>query len=484
MPTSGTRLSTEQLAAGGQISLVDGSMLTIGEVLRVLPGRRVVCFAEWCGQSVLAKIFLGKKAAYYAQRDAVGVQLLMQAEIATPALLTVIQSYNGEAEVLLFAAILNSSNAEIVWSGLDDSSQLQLAKALVHMVARHHNAGLMQTDLYLKNFLLHEGELYTLDGDGIRKLPSTGVTSACWRNLALLLSKFDICDEPRWLPELLGVYADARGCKPISLQELTALVTSHRHRVVDGYADHKVFRNCTDVAVTRTWLHYIARVRDALTAWPDMAVLDELLDSPSRARLKSGNTCTVGLVVIEGRKIVVKRYNIKSWLHGLSRLWRRSRAALSWANAHRLRMHGIATAAPVALVERRFGPLRLTAYFLAEYVDAPDIGVCMADRAVSQDEKREVADRLAKLMYKLRLLQIAHGDMKATNIHVAAGVPVLIDLDSMRHYRCGTWFERRHGRDLQRLLRNWADRPHIQRLMVEALRQVYGNDPILKKAGI
>lgn len=469
------------------LALRESEALTCHEVVRAIPGRRLVCRGTWAGRAVYAKLFSGRHAARYAARDAQGVARVAAAGIATPTLLHAGQVADGTCEVLIFAEVVDSQSAEALWPALDHDQRYLLAMALVREVAGLHKAGLLQTDLYLKNFLLQGDKLYTLDGDGIRKLPVLFPVRAAWANLALLLSKFDVCDLASWLPDLMQAYHTVLEAKAIPLERLASLVEKQRHRVVDGYADRKVFRNCTDVVVDKNWRLYIAYMRD-VWAGPDLIAadkLDALVDTAGRARLKSGNTCTVALAEIAGRKVVVKRYNIKNWLHGLGRLWRSSRASVSWANAHRLRMHGIATAAPLGLVERRFGPCRSTAYFLAEFIEVPDMETWMRDRGIDTEFKRVAASKLAKLMYKLRLLQIAHGDMKATNLHVDdTAAPVLIDLDSMRHYRCRWWFERQHVKDLKRLLRNWADRPHIQRMVIEALQQTYGHDPVLKKAGI
>ena len=52
-------------------------------------------------------------------------------------------------------------------------------------------------------------------------------------------------------------------------------------------------------------------------------------------------------------------------------------------------MYGIATAAPIALLEKRCGIIRRQAYFLAEYVDAPDAAEFFADTKVSAAQKDE-----------------------------------------------------------------------------------------------
>ena len=185
-----------------------------------------------------------------------------------------------------------------------------------------------------------------------------------------------------------------------------------------------------------------------------------------------------------GEKVVVKRYNIKNFWHGLSRALRPTRAAVSWSNAHRLIMYGIATAAPIALLEKRYGIIRRQAYFLAEYIEAPDVDEFFADAKVTDAQKSLVAQNIARMFYKLYLLKIDHGDFKATNMKIVDGKPVLIDLDSMREYRCNWWYSRRHVRDLRRFMRNWQHDVAARNILVAAFRAAYSDTSLLDKAGI
>ncbi len=468
--------------------LDDGSVLTALEIVRRVPDKRLVCKGDWNGKPVFAKLFIGQQAERYAARDAAGVERLLQAHILTPQLLYkgIAQTASGLAWVLIFSAIVDGNNAEEVYEKSILPEKLLLAKKLVEEVAHHHHAGLVQTDLYLKNFLVQGSRIYTLDGDAIKLLPRLFSHRAALGNLAVLLSKFDVLEIQEWLGPLLQVYASIRGWhEPIHAQQMLARITRHRHRTVRAYAERKVFRQCTDVAVSRSWSHFLALSRNGISKELEHLLLntpDVLIDKPGQQRLKSGNTCTVSLAEINGRKMVVKRYNIKSFWHRMGRFWRSTRAADSWANAHRLRMYGIATAAPVALLENRFGPLRGKAFFLAEYIQAPNVAVVMRDASVSQEQKQSVARALAEFMYKLLLLQIVHGDLKASNIHIDGSQPVLIDLDSLQEYRCRLRFEASHVRDLKRLLRNWQDQPEAERWLVEALQKVYGDHSLLAKA--
>ena len=483
------QLTREAADTPFELSLADGGLLQGLRIVRAVPNKRLVCRGVWSGQSVYAKIFIGSQALRYAARDAVGVGRLTQAGIATPALLhstDMAESNDAAGRVLIYAAIDDAMNAEQAWQQCADEQRLDLALKLVAEVAAHHYAGLMQTDLYLKNFLVQGEKLYTLDGDAIKPLPRFFAKRTALGNLALLLSKFDVLEIQAWLPNLLQAYAAGRGWRNCpDEQQMQSRIVHYRRRAVRSYAEKKVLRQCTDVMVSRSWRHFLAMSRqnpDTPLQQMLLATPDALVEDISRQRLKSGNTCTVALAEINGRKLVVKRYNIKSFWHLLGRFWRSSRAADSWVNAHRLLMYGIATPHPVALLEQRFGPLRGRAYFVADYIATPDIAQWLQSASVADDQQKPVLEVLARLMYKLMLLQIAHGDLKANNIHIDGNRPVLIDLDSLREFRCKAWFETSHVRDLKRLLRNWQDQPDVQQSLIAALQKTYGDHPLLAKA--
>lgn len=470
------------------LPLTDGTILHASEMVRYMPQRRLVCRGTWNGHAIYAKIFIGNQAQRYAVRDASGVRALADANILTPALLHAGALAHEPGEVLVFSAIAGGRNAEQVleYAADDATARLDLALKLVRVVAEHHRAGIIQSDLYPKNFLLEDTLVYTLDGDGIRQLSAPVGRRRSLDNLALLLSKFDVLDVAAWLPALLQRYASVRGWEEVALGEVRHRIAWHRRRVAAKYADSKVFRECTDVHVERSWRYYLAFMREYFS--PELRTMlgeaDTLLQGARVRLLKQGNTCTVSLTEVAGKRLVIKRYNIKNFWHGASRAWRPSRAALSWSNAHRLRIYGIATASPVAFLERRYGLIRRQAYFLAEYVDAPDVAQFFSDEAVDFARKASVAGRVARLLCKLHALGIAHGDLKAGNIKIVDDKPWLIDLDSLREYRWNWLARLRHVRDLRRFLRNWQDDPAMTALLGEALRKEYKDAAPLVAAGI
>ena len=85
---------------------------------------------------------------------------------------------------------------------------------------------------------------------------------------------------------------------------------------------------------------------------------------------------------VEGEAFVVKRYNIKSRPHAIGRMWRPTRAQRAWQNAHRLRMLGIPTFQPIALIERRVGPFRRDAYLVMRDIGGVDLRERFANKHI------------------------------------------------------------------------------------------------------
>ena len=229
------------------ILLADNSQLHILQIVRILNDRRLVCLANWGGKTVFAKLFFGAQSAKYAARDAAGISYLSQANINTPKCLWQGQSQaeqgaKPQADVLIYEAIANAQNAEEIWATLNLTQRLNLAKNLVVEVASHHNAGLLQTDLYFKNFLVADDVIYTLDGDGIRPLSRLFRKAQMQHNLATLFSKMDVLDDD-WIDKLYETYCQQVGIaySPFNEAKIWSLTQKIRRETVNDYADKKCF---------------------------------------------------------------------------------------------------------------------------------------------------------------------------------------------------------------------------------------------------
>lgn len=483
--------SLQLLTCSGQTSftldLHNAVPLMVDEIVRRVPNKRLVCRGVWNHQQVYAKIFIGDGAERYAARDMHGVRLLQQADISTPDLVHAGALAGQPGMVLVFTAVDNSLSVEQAYQGLAPVSRFGLAKLLVSEVAHHHQAGLLQTDLYLKNFLVQDNKVYTLDGDGIRRLSSLFQKRQRLRNLATLFSKMDVLDDGR-IQELYACYCQQLHTLylPEDAAQVWHLTQKIRRQVAAAYADKKVFRTCTDVKIRKNFRHFAAIARDFELDDIAPASLDAKL-ADTGSNLKNGNTCTIAKTTMAGRQVVVKRYNIKNVWHGLSRAFRPSRAARSWANAYRLIISGIATHKPLALLEERVGWLRRRAYFLSEYIDAPDVHQYLA-QSTDRAGKEAIMHELARLFYRLYLLRVTHGDCKASNIKIVDGLPVLIDLDAMQahslHWLTASWFNYMHVRDLKRLMKNWSGDTELSGMLRQAFLRQYLEPSLHEPGGI
>lgn len=450
--------------------------LYVRRLLRVLPGKRIVgeaCVVGEENERRLAKLFLDSHSARRWQREHQGILALTTAGVPTPRVLAAC-SLGGGGHALLTEFLDGASTLLDGWRPLaalppGNAAALELLTPAFALLGRAHAVGLSHDDLHFGNFLRHGGVLYLIDGDAVRA-HSVGPLEEkrAARDLAMLIAQLPRTwgDNLRWdgyFAPLLDAYCGANQRPLSALTVGLALATERAWRLADYLS--KTGRDCSLFKVIQHFNRFTAVVRDEADA------LAPLLAEPDRwmnagTSLKRGNTCTVARVEFGGRALVVKRYNLKNLGHKLSRLWRPSRAAHSWREGHRLRLFGIATPAPLALIEERYGMLRGRAWLITEYCAGPDL---LAHLSPDAEPPPAEAAALRLLFATLHRERISHGDLKATNLLWDGGEIKLIDLDAMRQHRSFAGHIRGWGRDRQRLLRNWPETSVLYRWLDENL---------------
>jgi tRNA A-37 threonylcarbamoyl transferase component Bud32 len=435
------------------------------QVLRLLPGRRLVALAEVAGRRVVLKLFLGPGARRYRDREARGSARLVAAGVATPALLGRASSAIGGAEALLFEYLDDSRPL-----GGDDVAGLLMAAAAL---ARLHRAGAVHRDPHLDNFLRRaDGRVFLIDGDGVR--PTIGGRAlgrrASLANLALLCAeRTPLADDG--LDTAYDAYARARGWRrspardAAGLQALARATRLQRRARVRRYL-YKAQRDCTEFTCERSWKDHLICVRAARDG-----ALETLLADPDGAMgsgevVKAGNSATVVRVRLGERSCIVKRYNQKHWRHALRRVLKpTARFRRAWLNGQRLHLLGIPTARPLALLERRFGPLRGVAYLVME-----DLGpVDLAAAAAAAPLRDRVVEQVVSLFRALRAAGLWHGDTKASNFIVSDDGVALVDLDAMRETHQHDDGSIRND-DVVRFLANFDHCPEVRERFAAALQ--------------
>ncbi len=450
-----------------------GGDLQLQQLLRVLPGQRYVALAQWQGRPVLAKLLVGNKAARHFQRELEGARQLAEQGLSTPQLLAD-GLCEGEGGWLLFEYLQGAESLWEAWRAVERQpllsvdQQAVLASALAS-IAQMHSQGLWQADLHLDNLLQHDGQLYVIDGGGVQ-VEIAGQPLSRKRvleNLGVFFAQLPVELTP-FIEELLVHYLLVNGEHALPLEALLGEVAKVRKWRLRDYL-RKAARDCTLFAA-RIGAFGLRVVRRA-----DQAMLQPLLENIDLLTeqghiYKTGGAATVAQVQLQGRSLVVKRYNVKSLGHWLKRFWRPSRAWHSWIAGNRLQLLGIATPQPLAVLELRWCWLRGRAYLITEYCGGQDI---IARFQAFHDGSPPESDLLAldRLFAALLRERISHGDFKGHNLFWddRQACWSLIDLDAMQQHCSARSFARAYARDRARFLRNWPADSQLFKLLDQRL---------------
>jgi len=454
--------SAASLRAGGRrvlapstVALDDGSELVVERWLRILPGKRLTGIGQWNGQAVLAKLFVAARGdERHWQREWRGIDSLQAHGLPTPKRLA--------------SGRLEGAGHYVLTEYLDgarcpDAAAAGELASVFETVGRMHARGILQEDVHLGNFLLHADKLYVVDGDAIR--PDASERERL-DNLALLFAQLAPAACRAMQVGLLAAYRKGNPGLTVDAAQLEAAIVRAREARLADILD-KCLRDCSLFKVARRTDRFFSLVRsEADFLAPLIADPDAWLEQGEA--LKRGRSATLARVELEGRKLVIKRYNIKGAGHALSRAWRPSRAWHSWIEAHQLRFLGIATPRPLALIEHRLGPLRGRAWLVSEYCEGPNLQTRLDGHAESGAPAR-VKEAVRALFARLAAERISHGDLKATNFLCCGDELVVLDLDAMRRHDSEAAWRKAWRKDRARFLRNWPEGSVLRREMDAAL---------------
>ncbi|MFW5443568.1 MAG: lipopolysaccharide kinase InaA family protein, partial [Methylococcaceae bacterium] len=399
-------------------------------ITRCLPGKRISCIGRWQGNTIFAKFFIDpKRAKIHWQKEKQGYQLLNTQQVPAPQILH-FGIHNG-IYFILFEFLKNTTPLKEIWLNSNESQRTQLLTQLTTTLAEHHEKGIIQQDLHLNNFLFSNEQVYTVDGADISLFDPTDRQTAS-NNIALLFAQFFPANDKK-IGLALDHYLALRNW-PSSQQLIDQIKTSTlriREKRKKDRLD-KTQRSCSLFEFHHSWDQLTICSRKFQSA--DMRAFLQSPDSfiAKGESLKRGNTCTVATVTIDNKIRVVKRYNIKNWRHFLSRALRPTRAISSWSNAHLLQFYGISSPEPIAVIERRWGPFRKTAYYLSELSQGEPGGDFFHSEKIPQLDKQTAADSTINLINSLHSLNISHGDLKISNFIIFGLKTSIIDLDSMK----------------------------------------------------
>jgi heptose I phosphotransferase len=417
--------------------LLEGHEFQGERALRVLPRRRWVLKGQWQGRLVVVKLFSEQKEF---DRECKAAKALAQHKILAPELLQV--GSLGH----LFA---------IIYAYIDQPQRVESCdEPLIHTLAQLHEAGLIQEDCHRDNFLSVQELIYVIDAGGIRFSSQHPLGERkSLQNLALLFAQWPQSQDKAHLP-LFAVYGQARGWSdlPRKQTEFLRVLTKIRKKTLHAWLN-KIFRNCSTIRIKPRFFQQIIIRRDFDTLHAQtLCAHPEAYFHGSAPYLKQGNSTTVVRATIGDREVVIKRYNRKNAVVRLKRYFSRSKAARAWKNAHTLESFGLMTPQPLAIIEKKLGPLHLDSYFVCAYLPMERLNLAQQDYAAA----------LVAMMQVLKASHCQHGDLKFSNLLWDGKQLVIVDLDALKVIGNSKRFAQAHEADWARLLRNWQEYPAFQ----------------------
>jgi tRNA A-37 threonylcarbamoyl transferase component Bud32 len=409
--------------------------LVCTRALRFLPGKRLVCQANYGGQNVLAKIFFGADYQRRWSREVKGVGYIHEAGIRTPHLLESVIDSTKKMAIAVFEFIDDVKTFdELRQEGSFFSPRTDFFQAALRIIAKMHDASIYQQDIHLDNFLAKDEKVYLVDGDQVHfeKAASGLLARLAVDNLAMFFTQLYPW-QGELIEHLFDDYLAERGenGSGVTLLAVKQKLLKYRAWREKKYVGKKVFRTCSAFERIRNWKTFCIFSREfgRDNATHFIGAPDFWIEKGET--LKSGRTATVARINLEGKFYLVKRYNRKSSHHQFARCLLESRSAVSWRNGHLLEFNGVPTARPLLIFERRIGPMRGCSYVLTEYLEGLHAFDYFQKDDCSSDAK-VMAEKIVKLIENFHQCMFIHGDLKPHNIWITGNEPMLIDLDGMR----------------------------------------------------
>ena len=336
----------------------------------------------------------------------------------------------------------------------DPLARDEILRLAGRLLAKMHRRGVLQNDLHAANFLLQGTRLIVVDPAQIRFAARPIGRKLSLRQLArlahiLLPGDLSQCAEP-----LYREYAQSREW-PFDTPTRTELQHVYRRgriRAIQRNLRRLLRKDKRYVRISRSGCYAVVR-KDLHESVNFTALLDRLDHLVESGRiLKSGPVVLVSHVTCDGRDVIVRRFDEAGLRMMLARRLSGSIARCGWIAGLRFAALGMATACPLAFVERKTGFLRQRSYLLTERITGQTLYRFLSGNAVSREQKHRVVRQLAEAIDTLTEYGFTYRDPDLSGILVSNGRLVFVGLDRLRRSRFPGWHRWRHARQVRRLV--------------------------------
>ena len=155
-------------------------------------------------------------------------------------------------------------------------------------------------------------------------------------------------------------------------------------------------------------------------------------------------------VKIQDRYFFIKKYRIKNKFHGVSRLFKKTRAYNSWLSIHWLNAVGIRTANPISLYEGKGFLGSRVSFLITEAIEGKRL-----DDAIHENiDTNLIVVKIETFFKRMSWIKFSHGDAKTSNFFLNQNGLVVFDLDSSRRNYLNFFYNRAVLKDKTRILRS------------------------------
>lgn len=433
--------------------------IEINEIIRIVPGKRLVGRAKWQGAIVIVKIFFAPlRWRPNLSRDIFGINLLRKRGLRAPDILHdgIISDNKGAALILEY--VQGSETIGEFFKKAESASERQVwSSKMMRAIGVCHRRGLWQSDIHMDNFLQSKSHIYYLDGGGIRKLQDSSNIDLICNNIALFLAQFPVENDQN-IAALLKEYCNEnKQLNTLNKNLIAVKVREARNLRISNY-EKKLFRSTTAHRSIRSFSKFVVYAREIYSSSLESFLSDPNSYIKKESLMKDGNSTTVAQFNLNGKICVIKRYNLNSLWQKIKYLFKTSRAAKCWRNSLMLRMIGVETPRPFIIIEERlFGLLRQKAYFVCEKIEAPNLLESLNGDQFNSSELGQIITKFRNLFQIMIDYKISHGDMKASNFIYHNGQLIVLDLDGMKRHPSNRAFKKAIRKDFKRFIKNWQN---------------------------
>jgi len=220
----------------------------------------------------------------------------------------------------------------------------------------------------------------------------------------------------------------------------------------EQYVEHNDWRIIHSPKLAVDWLHRLLTFEVPLTREENSDVI------------KSDNSSVIIKLESDIGYLAAKYYHKPN----VTRVLNNSLACVSWYFAHRLRINGIQTPTPLALMEERKMGLYFRSWYICEFDDSINCKNYFIHTTAITPAMANVASAIVDMFVSLRECHLSHGNIKASNILISDGRPCLIGLDFMSFHPKKKKADLMWHRDIKQFMASWDERYDIYKHFKQA----------------